>query len=59
MKTESAALAAAIPPADNSPLWSRLDRIGSYIFAGLVLTVGILTPMAILIHTQYRWFFGQ
>jgi len=58
MKTESAALAAT-PPVDRSPLWSRLDRIGSYIFAGLVLTVGVLTPMAILIHTQYRWLFGQ
>ncbi|NQV83021.1 MAG: hypothetical protein HQ494_04295 [Rhodospirillales bacterium] len=58
MKTETADLAATLP-ADKRPLWPLLDRIGSYIFAGLIFTVGILAPMAILIHTQFRWFFGQ
>jgi len=37
-------------PVAGPSLWRRLDRLASYVFAALILGVGVVSPFAILIY---------
>lgn len=45
--------AAVVPPADARYTWQTLDKIGSYVFAALILVGGILAPLALVIYSLF------